>query len=211
MNFHIKIEGVKEAFEKFSPKVVEKATISTLNEVAKSAKTLASTLVRKERGWKISKQDFDDKIKFIAAKRSDTRAILSISRFAGSKKASFALPYFGAKEILKYKAGGVRITTRKLAKKQKRTKSGSGVTVQVKRGGREARFPHGFIAVMKSGHIGAFRRIEGKARTGRQKIREIKVITAAEMFAGTINQLKIHASEQFKKRFPSKLEWANRK
>ena len=215
MIINVKVEGIKEALTKFDPKVVERAAVSTLNEVIKSTRSLASDLVRNERGWNIKKSDFDSRVKMKLAKRNDAQAALSASRISaatgrGTGKDSFALTYFGAKQVQRT-SSGVIISTSKLAKKQKRSKLGSGVTVNVKKGGTAARFPRAFLATMKSGHTGVFRRVEGKASTGRNKIAEIKVVTLATMFRGTFPQLAQHAREQFAKRFPSKLEWAKRK
>ena len=215
MIIKVRVEGIKEALAKLDPKIVEKAAVSTLNEVIKSTRSMASDLIRNERGFNIKKSDFDSRVKMTLAKRGSAQAALSASRISaatgrGTGKDSFALTYFGAKEARRT-SDGVIITSRRIAKKQKRTKLGSGVTVQVKKGGTVARYPRAFIQVMKSGHIGVFRRVEGKAKTGKDKIAEIKVITLATMFRGTFPRLAEHAREQFAKRFPSKLEWAKRK
>ena len=215
MNITVKVEGIKEALEKFDPKVVGKAAVSTMNEVIKSTRTFASDIIRNERGFKILKSDFDKRVEMKPARMNDLTAVLTVHRISAkfgwrTGKDSFALTYFGAKEARRTSVG-VTIKSRKGIKKQKRTGMGSGVTVQVLKGGTVARFPHAFIATMKSGHIGVFRRVEGKAATGKQKIAERKVITLATMFRGTLPKLREHALQKFKERFPGKLEWANRK
>ena len=215
MIIYVKVEGIKEALEKFDPKVVSKAAVSTLNEVVKSTRTLASDLVRNKRGFKILKSDFDKRVEIKPARMNDLTAVLTAHRISTSfgwrtGHDSFSLTYFGAKEARRT-SKGVTIKSRKGVKTQKRTGMGSGVTVQVLKGGTVARFPHAFVATMKSGHIGVFRRVAGKASPGKQKIVEAKVISLVTMFRGTIPQLQAYALQKFKERFLSKLEWANRK
>lgn len=216
MQITVKVEGVEEALEKFNARTVERAMISTLNETVKSTLTLASKLIRNERGFKILKSDFDKRVKIDLARRGSYKAALTASRISASTgrftgNDSFALPYFGAKEAQRF-SGGVRIKSRKGVKIQKRTGMGSGVSVQVLRGGRTARFPKAFIATMKSGHIGVFRRIEAQSlKTHKTMIREIKVVTLATMFRGTLPRLAEYAQNKFKERFAGKLDWVKNK
>lgn len=210
MQINIKVQGVEQALKKFDVKKVERAVFSTLNETIKSTKSEASRTIRKERGFKIRKEDLDQRIELTPARIGIARAIITVSKYVAGKKASFSLPYFGAQEARRYSGGVIVKSKKNLDKRQKRSKLGGGVTVQVIRGGKIARFPHAFIAKMKSGHVGVFRNVsetEGLASTGKDKIREIKVITVADMFRGITTKLKNHAQEYFQKRFKSKLDW----
>jgi len=209
----VRIEGIEQIIKKFYSPKVKQAIQSALNETALSTKTLASDLIRNECGFKIKKSDLDKRLELRLARGYNFTAILSakrISAFSGMRTGhdSFSLTYFGAKEARRF-SGGVHIKSRKGIKTQKRTRLGSGVTVQVLKGGRTARFPRAFIAKMESGHIGVFRRIEGSKMKSKDKaqIREVKVITVASMFSKTLNKLKQHATEYFAKIFQSKLNW----
>lgn len=210
MQVTVRIKGLERVRKLLDPKKVDRATVSTLNRVIRSTKTKASTLIRKEKGWKIKKRDFDKRIEIKKARRGDLEAVLSVRRISAATgrrtgKESFALTYFGAKEIRKT-ASGVLLRQRGrqglITKKQKRSKRAGGVTVQVLRGGRVAHYPRAFIARMKSGHVGVFRHV---TVNGRQKIREIRTISVATMFRGTLPALQAHARERWRKEFPAQL------
>lgn len=199
MQYYVKIVGVEEALKKFSAQKVARVVQSSLNETVKSTMSKASDLIRNEKGWRIKKEDFDRNVRLKLAQMNDLIATLTVVRVSAKTgkatgKTSFPLTYFGAKM-----GGSTWSATGRRARR-------AGVTVQVKRGGTTARFPRAFIATMKSGHRGVFRNIGGKASTGRDRIREIKVVTIAHMFRGTIKPLKIHARDYFAKRFKSKIK-----
>jgi hypothetical protein len=208
LKLDIKIEGLDKVKKLLDPKKVDKAVVSTLNEVAKSTKTEAWRRIGSAKfggKWKIKQKDLNKRLKIKKARRGDMVAVLTARRISG--RDSIPLPYFGAKEIRKLTAGAITTYRSKhgglAAKRQKRTKAPAGVSVQVQRGGKVARYPGAFIARMKSGHIGVFRSVKDG---NRWRIREVKTVSVVSMFAGVTDELIKHARGKWNKRFPSKLE-----
>ena len=94
-------------------------------------------------------------------------------------------------------------TTKNIRIFKRRRASGSGVSVEIKRGQRKL-LPRTFIAKMKSGHMGVFERA-GKARL---PIKEKVTIDVQYMFGSkkVIEATKKRVIEQFDKNFTHELD-----
>lgn len=196
----LRLEGLDRLKRRLDPKKVERAAVSAINRAAKSTLSEASNIIRNEKGWKIPKRDLDPRFSIKQARKGELQAVLTPRTTKG--KASIALTYFGAKEVRRTKAGVLTKQRSKegglVAKRQKRTKAPGGVTVQVLKGGKKAHYPKAFIARMRSGHVGVFRRTSELDDKGRPKIAEVKVITVKTMFRGIHKQLLEHARKRWR-------------
>lgn len=193
----VEITGIRDLVKRLDHKKITKAMNRSINRAAKSTKTEASRLIRKDEGWKIKKKDLDPRIKIHLSTEKKLRAVIFAERISTktgrhTSQGSFSLTYFGAKEVRPLK-GRVRIQTRHVGRTAKRTKVKSGVHVQVKRGGRKAYFSKAFLARMSSGYIGVFRNVEGGKWGG--KMHEVKVISAGTMFRKIKPRLEKYASK----------------
>lgn len=209
----IELQGLKRVRRMLDRKKVDKAVVPAINKTAKSTLTKASDVIRKEEGWKLKKRDLDKRLAFKKARRNDPVAVLSprrksaaTGRFTG--KDSFSLPFFGAKDVRRGRHGVITTSRSKhggLVAARRRSGGKGGVTVQVQKGGKKAHWPNAFIAQMPSGHIGAYRRVNEVDSKGRQKIKEVKVVSVATMFGGIRPRLVRHAQRRWRVEFPRAL------
>lgn len=200
MQVQIKTKNFKKFLKRLDPKKVDKIIQQSLNRAAKSTKTKASTIIRKEKGFRIRKRDVDKKI--VVVKTTGNRHRVVIYAKTGGKRAnSFPLTDFGAKEVKQLK-GSVKTLNKRTtkagitglqAKIGKRSRLTGGVWVQVRRNGPKVFYPDSFIAQMKSGHIGVFRIKEDGS------LEERRVISIFTMFRGILKPLSMHGRLTFRK------------
>ena len=165
----VEVKGVREVLTIFDPKKVTAAARMALNDAARSARTEADRGIRKE--WNIRAAKSRQELRAIKfAKGNDLEAIV---RAAGRP---ISLTYFGAVEARK-SGRGVVIKNQAGQKAQRRSKLGSGVTVQIERG-KTTRLPNAFIQTLGSGHRAVLQR-KGKARL---PVVNKAVVTLATMF-----------------------------
>lgn len=127
-NIEMKLEGIKKAQRKYSPKVVRKAVSSALNKTIKSARTEASTQIRKT--YNIKKKDLDKKTMWISRARPRPGRLRAMIIVRGR---SISLTKFNARQLKK----GTKVTIIK---------------------GKRTMLPSHFIATMPAGHTGVFKR-----------------------------------------------------
>ncbi len=191
----VKLEGLKEALESMDPKRVNRAASTALAKVAKSAVSTCSAEIRKV--YNVKKGDLDPRIKLTPPRADNLTAIITISG------KSMSLSYFGAKQlagarVISRNKDGLKVVARKRAAKSQ------GVQVSVLKGKR-TQLPQAFMARMKSGHIGVFRRM-GKDRL---PIMEKAVISIGSMARAAKVQPVIlkKIGESWVKIFPHELEY----
>lgn len=191
----VKLEGLKEAMESLDPKRVKQAARSALAKVAKSAVSTCSAEIRQV--YNVKKSDLDPRINVTPPRADNLTAIITISG------TSMSLSYFGARQL-----AGARVITRgKEGMKtavRKRVAKFAGVEVSVQKGKR-TQLRQAFMARMKSGHIGVFRRM-GKSRL---PIMEKAVISIGSMAQAAKVQPIIlkKIGESWVKIFPHELEY----
>lgn len=203
----VKLEGLKEALESMDPKRVNRAASTALAKVAKSAVSTCSAEIRQI--YNVKKGDLDPRIKLTPPRADNLTAIITISG------RSMSLSYFGAKKL-----AGARVISRgkdglKVAVRKRAAKS-QGVQVSVLKGKR-TQLPQAFMARMKSGHIGVFRRIPGSTMQSRshyngthaEKIAEKAVVSIGYMARSAKVQPVIlkKINESWVKIFPHELEY----
>lgn len=210
MAMTVKLEGLDRLKRRLSSraKEIEAAAVSAINRTAKSTRTEASNLIRNEKGWKIKKADLDKRLSIKQARKGDLQAVLTPQATKG--KGSIALPYFGAKEVKRTSAGVITTSRSKhgglVAKRQKRSKATGGIAVQVRKGGKKAHYPKAFIAQMKSGHIGVYRRTGFTTSNNRPQIAEVKTISVWTMFRGIHQRLLEHARKRWRVEIAAQLK-----
>lgn len=183
------------------PKIVRQAARAAIKRTADSAKSTASEEIRKV--YNVKKSDLDPRIKVSPPRSSDLTAVVSI----GGK--GMSLSYFGAKQITRARVlsrKGKGIASGKLTKKMK--SSGpvpSGVLVQVMKGKNTALLRNAFLAKMKTGHIGVFRRL-GKKRLPVDEKNVISIASMAEN-AKVMPRVLVKLQERWAKEFPHQLEY----
>lgn len=99
LDFDIRLEGIKAARRRYSTTIVKRATRSALNKTIRSARTVASTEIRKK--YNIKKKDLDKRtMKVIRARSSNlTSKIVVRSR-------PISLIFYAARQLKK----GVKLT-----------------------------------------------------------------------------------------------------
>lgn len=151
MQINIKLEGIDKALKSYKPRIVHRAVKSSLNKVAKKGATTASSEIRKT--YAIKKKDINRKAMSIVKARMGGASMTSEIRVIGRP---LSLAMFKARQ------------TRR------------GVNVTIKKGQGRTKLDHHFIARMRSGHLGVFKRL-GKARL---PIAEPRMISVPSMFGG---------------------------
>ena len=180
MNITVKVEGIKEALEKFSPKKVARAAAAVLDRVAKSGRTEASEQIRQI--WDIKKSDLDRKITIQGAWVNKLSATLIVSG------KPINLLYFNARQIagsksIRLKRKG-RISAEAQLIKGRAGRGYSGVTSQIQRSHKTV-LPKAFISRATKGGIPLvlIRSSKAHSRSGRKEgLIAVKVITEASIF-----------------------------
>jgi len=165
--FSFSCKGFKEAIEAATEETigdVKAAISSAMNKVARSARTLASTEIRKR--YNVSKKILDERMDLLTARMRDLEATLRI----GGR--SVSLSYFNAKQTM-----GRAVITRKGSTTRKRAAKFQGVEYEVLAGSRK-QLKSAFMRRFDSGHIGVVQRV-GKSR---YPIRVKSAISIASMF-----------------------------
>lgn len=212
MQITVKVDGVKEALESMSPKVVGLAARRALDRAAASARTAASAEIRTT--YNITKTDLDKSLTVVRMDGSGERFQATIRGGGSMPKARIPLIQFRVKQ------SGVKITKVRgkrtgLSKNGRRVAGSAGVQIQVKKAGQWFTLRGAFIAQMKNGHIGVFERpVSGSGsgtswgRGGRLPIRQLTSIDVPLMFANrkVMDMAKQRAVEQFNKNFAHEIE-----
>ncbi|MEK7075242.1 MAG: phage tail protein, partial [Patescibacteria group bacterium] len=180
MNITVKVEGIKEALEKFDPRKVKRAAAGALNRAVRSGRTEALSLIRET--WAIKRSDIDRKINIKSALASNLSAILSVSG------KPINLLYFNARQISAGKAISVKRKGRLSADAQIKTgragRGYSGVTSQIQLSHKTV-LPKAFISRATKGGIPLvlIRSSKAHSRSGRKEgLIAVKVITEASIF-----------------------------
>lgn len=158
MEVSVRIEGIKEALERFDPKKVRSAARSAINKIADQTRTFASRQIREE--FNVPASRLNSYLRVSArAKGDDLQAVIT------GRGLGMALSYFGPRQagIQVSKKKGFRYTKR--AANSGNLKHGGVTTVEVRRGNRKeiSGDPKPFLTIFKSGHIAVVQRM-GKGR-----------------------------------------------
>lgn len=208
MQFTIKLNGVKEALEKFDPAKVRRAAKVSLNRAVKSGRTEASSVIRER--WNIKKSDLDRKITFKGALMSNLTAMLTV------EGEPINLLYFGARQI----TGGRSISLKRKGsisvdaqfKTGRAGRGYSGVTVRIKRG-RKTVLPKAFMGRGKGGTPLVFIRSSKVKSTvkGKEGLKAVKVITKASIFkqAKTLDKVVKKIERQWQKEWDNQIKQFN--
>jgi hypothetical protein len=191
----IKLEGLDKALEALSQDVVRKAARQSVRRVAVAGRVVVSTEIRKV--YNVKARDLEQRIKV------DNGGDLSSTIVIQGK--SMSLSYFGAKQfygrtvVSRSKTGLVKKKSRKLVGPRP-----SGVQVGVMTG-KTTMLAHTFMAQMRNGHIGVFRRL-GKKRL---PIDEKNVVSFATMAQNAAVEPAVIAriQERWATEFPRQLEY----
>ena len=191
----VKVEGLSEMQKALDPRRASKAGMLAINDAARAGRTEAGRAIRTR--WNIKADKLNAELRNVTFASND-----SLTAIIQAKGKPISLTYFGAKEVRDIKGRGVLVQNRKSGKMVKRTKSARGVSVQIERG-RITQLPKSFIATVKSGHIGVFRRLE----KSRLPIIDMATVTIATMFgqekvqAATIKAVKAKWAERLQHHF----------
>ncbi len=144
MQLSVKIVGIDEIKKRLAglPKQVEQAEVAAINKIAAQAFTQASRSIREE--YNLKAKDLAKAIKKIAA----TRRAGQQRMFAMISAKGWPIPLykFEARPQLPPSQMGIPVSKRR------------PVTVKVLKGGSRIALKSGFLAKMRTGHIGIFRR-----------------------------------------------------
>lgn len=180
MNITVKVEGIKEALEKFDPRKVKRAAAGALNRAVRSGRTEALSLIRET--WAIKRSDIDRKINIKSALASNLSAVLTVTG------KPINLLYFNARQIagsksIRLKRKG-RISAEAQLIKGRAGRGYSGVTSQIQRSHKTV-LPKAFISRATMGGIPLvlIRSSKAHSRSGRKEgLIAVKVITEASIF-----------------------------
>lgn len=198
---NISLKGFDDVVRALDPKVVERASRAALNRTVRSGKVAASDEIRKE--YNIMKRDLDPRITIRLAGVGVLRAEIEISG------RSMSLSYFGARQIT-----GTRVLTRsgkgiKLGKVTRGMRAVGpvprGVLVQVLKGKETVLHRGAFMAQMKSGHIGVFRRTgQGRLPIAEKAVKSIAtMVQRPEVMGRLLNRIE----ERWATEFPHQLDY----
>ena len=200
MQVTVRLEGIEQIKNKFSPEKIKKAANVAIRRAIRSGKTAASDEIRNKLGFNIMKSDLDRKI------RITSRPLEGEVSVAGKP---IIMSYFKpvdlaqGRKIIKKRGKGA---TSFLIKSAKR--GGAGVRVEIIRGKptilRGGRWRLGievegaFIGTGRGGTPLVFGRLKGSRR-----LIAYKVYSEHFMFKKTLNRVASRVLEQWRK------EWAN--
>jgi len=200
MEVTVKLEGIKQLQDRYSPAQIKKAVNAAMRRAIRSGKTAASDEIRNKLGFNIMKSDLDRKI------RITTRPMEGEISVAGKP---IIMSYFKpvdlaqGRRIIKKRGAGATAFHIKQARR-----GGAGVRVEIIRGKptilRGGRWRLGievegaFIGTGRGGTPLVFGRVKGSRR-----LIAYKVYSEHFMFKKTINRVASRVLEQWKK------EWAN--
>lgn len=187
--------GLAESMEQATEEIrreVAKAISSALNKMTAQLKTLASSEILQS--YNVPRKILNERMNVFRARMNDLEAEIV---FSGK---SIPLPYFGAKQIdgRRVVSGNSKVGLRTTKRRGQRGFVGpgfsGGVEVQIKPG-QTTVLRSAFIAQMKSGHVGVFRRgpgmmkarDKGKRTKHSAKIYEQAMVSIATMVDGTLN------------------------
>lgn len=209
MNITIKVEGIKEALEKFSPNKVKRAAAAALNRAVKSGKTEASEQIRKI--WAIKKSDLDRKLNIKGALANNLSATLTVTG------EPINLLYFDARQIVGGKSIRLKRKGRISADAQLKTgragRGYSGVTAQIQYGHKTV-LPKAFIARAKKGGtpLVLIRSSKAKSRSGRKEgLLAMKIITEQSIFKQerVIDKVITKIKNQWQKEWDNQIKQLN--
>lgn len=198
----IELKGVEEARRMYDPSIVKKATKAALDRTAQSGKVEASEEIRKV--WNVKKSDLDPRIRLTPARMGDLSAQIIIS----GKPMSFS--YFGARQIMGMAVrsrSGKNIKTGKLTRGMRAAGPvPQGVLVQILKGKETALLRSAFMSkIMKSGHIGVFRR-QGRARLPIEEKNVVSIATMANR-PEVMDSIVRRIQERWLTEFPHQLDY----
>ncbi len=200
METSVKVEGIKEALEKYDPKKVVAAASSAINKTAAQTRTYAARIIRED--FNVPAGKVNQFLKVSARSRgNDLQAVIT------GRGMGMALSYFGPKQsgVQVSKKKGFRYT--KKAKGSDGRKRGGAVTVEVKKGMRKAVTgdPAPFLTIFKSGHIAVMQRT-GDARLPIKQLLGpgIGGLFGSRMFVPRIEKF---VNDKFAPIFRHELEW----
>lgn len=172
----VELKGMDEAIAIYSEKPVKAAIRASIQRIAKTAITAASSGIRDI--YNVKKQDLDPRLRMTM--QGTEQATITISG------KGMSLSYFGARQFVLNKTitrsrkdGRATLTTKRRSTMHKF----QGVEVEVVKG-RRVQLKSAFMAQMRSGHIGVMHRWNnGKMMKGKKKaaIGEKGVISIAYM------------------------------
>jgi len=197
----IRLKGVEQALKAVDPKIVHQAARASLKRTADSGKSTASEEIRKV--YNVRKSDLDPRVKVSPPRADNLTAVISISG------KGMSLSYFGAKQITGARVlsrKGKSVVSGKLTRKMKAAGPvPTGVQVQIMKGKNTNLLRSSFLAKMKTGHIGVFRRLTPK----RFPINEKNVISIASMAdnAKVMPRVLAKIQARWDKEFPHQLEY----
>ena len=169
----IRLEGAEEAFAMCDHRTAQKAVAAALKRTADSGRSIGSDEIRKV--YNVRKSDVDQRIKVKAPQYDNLVAVIEISG------RSMSLSYFGAKQLTSSQIlsrKGQSITSKKISNRMRSAGPlPQGVMVQIKKGQDTVLLRNAFLAKMRNGHIGVYRRVGNK----RLPIAEKNVISIASM------------------------------
>jgi len=165
MPLTLRVEGAEEMKRRIraTPKIIVNARRSAVNKIASQAMTQTKKVIRET--YNVKSKDLTPFLKIQRAKGSQTYAVLEASG------RPIPLYKFGARPVMPIEQKGVPVRGRK------------PVTVKVKRKGARKIVRGAFVARMRSGHVGIFKRIgtssipiEEKFSLGIKRMFEIRAI-----------------------------------
>lgn len=200
MSVTIKLEGVREAMERFDSRKVRDAARSAFNKLGNQTRTFAVKQIRDEFNVPAAKLN-----QFLRV--SDRATGNDLQVVITGRGLGMALSYFGPRQegVRVSKKEGFRYTKR--AKGSGNLKRGGAVTVMVKKGSRKpvSGDPKPFLTVFKSGHIAVVQR-EGK---GRLPINQLLGPGVGGLFGSKLFMPRIikFVNDKFEPIFKHELDW----
>lgn len=186
----LRVEGAEEMKRRIraTPKIIINARRSAVNKIASQAMTQTKKVIREI--YNIKSKDMAPYLKIQKAKSNQTYAILEASG------RPIPLYKFGARPVMPVEQKGIPVRGRK------------PVTVKVKRKGARKIIRHGFVARMRSGHMGIFERVG----TASLPIRELYSIGIKRMFEiRAIPVIKRLVREKGPQIVKHELDWATQR
>jgi len=200
-NVSIKIEGIKEAIEKYNPKKVMAAARSAINKTAAQTRTYAARIIRSE--FNVPADKLNQFLQ-VSARSSGT----NLQAVIEGKGLGMAMSYFGPRQVgvqVNKFQGSFRYT--KKAKGSDGRKRGGAVTVMVKKGSRKpvTGSPSPFLTILKSGHIAVMQRTGNK----RLPVKELLGPGIGGLFGSKLFMPRIEkfVNDKFAPIFKHELEW----
>jgi hypothetical protein len=181
-----------KAFKELTRKQMQQASARALNKAATSTRAEAARRV-KESPLNLKARDIKDQITMERAKAKD--GLQRMSAVIRVVRKSVPLYLFGAKERKVKSARGPRVGATVKVKTQRKLVSG------------------GFIARMKSGKVGVWKRTGQTTNKGKERIKQLFSTSVYDVFhnKGFLSDLGAYARARFKVTFAQELKYEQNK